>query len=162
MIKVLLFLIGAINCLSIPNDIEFPNNWGVQYIPDHEYDASKFNYIECFPYMGEDDVLRLKMQITDSVVDYFVITEGLYTHTGIEKELRFNIENFPEFRHKIIYMPLRDMPFVRENAKTRFDYWENEYYMRNQAINAIKRIADENTIIISDDLDEILRPESIL
>jgi hypothetical protein len=27
---------------------------------------------------------------------------------------------------------------------------------------AIRRMADENTIVVSDDLDEVLRPESIL
>jgi beta-1,4-mannosyl-glycoprotein beta-1,4-N-acetylglucosaminyltransferase len=100
--------------------------------------------------------------MTESVVNYWVITEGLYTHTGTEKELRFNIENFPEFRDRIVYMPLRDMPFIEDAAKDRFDYWENEYYMRNAAMEAIRNIADENTIIVSDDLDEVLRPESIL
>ena len=39
------------------------------------------------PYNGEDHILLLKMKVMSKFVDYFVITEGFFSHTGIQKKL---------------------------------------------------------------------------
>lgn len=80
--------------------------------------------IVCNPYMGEDLLLSLKMAVTSSYVDYYVITEGFYTHTGKFKTLRFNFSNFEEYAHKIIYLPLRNFPAVQNNVNF-YEKWEN-------------------------------------
>jgi len=122
---------------------------------------SKVKYVECFPYNGEDALLRLKLRLTDELVDWWVITEGALTHTSHTKELRFDYDNFPEYRHKIIYVPLRDFPYPEGTATSRPEYWENEFYMRNAAMNAVRKVADKDTIIITGDLDEVLKADRI-
>jgi beta-1,4-mannosyl-glycoprotein beta-1,4-N-acetylglucosaminyltransferase len=53
-------------------------------------------------------MLELKLDIVGDEFDYFVIQEGALTHTGLAKELLFDYDRFPEFKDKIIYMPLFD------------------------------------------------------
>ena len=91
---------------------------------------SKVNYIDVSPYNGEDDVLRLKLKITNDIVDWWVIMEGDLSHTSIKKELMFDYDNFEEYRHKIVYLPLRDFPKPEGTAKNRKDYYDNEMYNR--------------------------------
>lgn len=40
-------------------------------------------------------------------------------------------------------------------------YWQNEFYMRDAAMESLKFIVNENTVIVSDDLDEIVKPEKL-
>ena len=42
--------------------------------------------------------------------DYFVLSEGALTQTGLEKTLKFDYDKFPDYRDKIIYQPLFDFP----------------------------------------------------
>jgi beta-1,4-mannosyl-glycoprotein beta-1,4-N-acetylglucosaminyltransferase len=51
------------------------------------------------------DLLELRLETLDSVVDYFIISESTKTHSGLDKPLYFN-ENknrFKKFEYKIIH-----------------------------------------------------------
>ena len=108
---------------------------------------------DCFSYWDEDLLLDLRLNTLNQYVDYFVIVEGNKTWQNNHKKLRFNIENFPKFKDKIIYIPVRDMPdgdnpYLREN------------FQRNCIARGLLTAADEDLIIVSD-LDEIPDLEQI-
>ena len=59
---------------------------------------------DCFMYFDEDLLLDLRLNVLDKYVDYFIIVESRYNHKGEKRNLRFNIDNFSNFRGKIIYL----------------------------------------------------------
>jgi len=59
---------------------------------------------DCFQYFNEDHIVDLRLNILDKYVDYFVISESTKTHQGENKKLNFDINNFPKFKKKIIYL----------------------------------------------------------
>ena len=54
---------------------------------------------------SELDLLEIRMNELDSVVDYFLIVESNATFTGLPKETYFalNRDRFSKFQHKIVY-----------------------------------------------------------
>ena len=54
---------------------------------------------------SELDLLEIRMNELDSVVDYFLIVESNATFTGLPKEtyFAFNHDRFSKFQHKIVY-----------------------------------------------------------
>ena len=108
---------------------------------------------DCFSYWDEDLLLDLRLNILNKFVDYFVIVEGNKTWQNNPKKLKFDIKNFNNFKNKIIYVPVTDLPdgedpYLREN------------YQRNAIVNGLSNANDNDLIIISD-LDEIPNPKSI-
>ena len=108
---------------------------------------------DCFSYWDEDLLLDLRLNILNEYVDYFVIVEGNKTWQNNSKKLRFDINKFPNFKKKIIYIPVKDMPdgddpYIREN------------FQRNCILRGLKSSSDNDLIIISD-LDEIPNPLKI-
>ena len=65
---------------------------------------------DCFMYFDEDLVLDLRLNILNDYVDKFVVAEATKDHTGKEKKLNFNINNFSKFKNKITYIVVEDMP----------------------------------------------------
>ncbi len=65
---------------------------------------------DCFSYLDEDLLLDLRLNILNDYVDYFVIIEGDKTWQNNKKKLKFNINNFKNFKEKIIYIPITNMP----------------------------------------------------
>ena len=108
---------------------------------------------DCFSYLDEDLLLDLRFKILNKFVDYFVIVEGNKTWQNNPKELRFNFDKFKEFKDKIIYVPVTDLPsgddpYLREN------------FQRNSILKGLNNARSDDTIIISD-LDEIPNPKKI-
>ena len=108
---------------------------------------------DCFSYWDEDLLLDLRLNILNKHVDYFVIVEGNKTWQNNPKKLRFNIEKFKEFKNKIIYVPVEDMP-GGENP------WVRENFQRNCILRGLIQAEDDDWVMISD-LDEIPNPELI-
>ena len=105
---------------------------------------------DCFSYWDEDLLLDLRLNILNKYVDYFVIVEGDKTWQNNPKKLQFNLKKFENFKDKIIYVPVRDLPDGK-----------NPYLRENHQRNCITRglvDADEEDIIIISDLDEIPNP----
>ena len=74
---------------------------------------------DCTLFYDEDMILELRLNILNKYVDKFVIAESKFTHSGERKKLNFNINKFPDFKKKIIYLPIEDEPddLVYENNK---------------------------------------------
>ena len=65
---------------------------------------------DCFMYFDEDMILDLRLNILDKYVDYFVIVESKYTHSGKKKNLNFDVNKFTNFKNKIIYKVFENSP----------------------------------------------------
>ena len=108
---------------------------------------------DCFSYWDEDLLLELRLNILEKFVDYFVIIEGNKTWQNNFKKLQFNLEKFKKFKHKIIYVPVEDMPEGKNP-------WVRENFQRNCIERGLSRSSEDDLIIISD-LDEIPNPDAI-
>ena len=116
-------------------------------------------------YFDEEIVLETRLNYLNKHVDYFVIVESCYTHKGDRRNLKFNINNFPEFKNKIIYKVYDEVPSKiskvlgedDENTKS-VKYIMNAIYrenaQRNYISEAIKDATEQDIILISD-VDEI-------
>ena len=100
---------------------------------------------DCSLYYDEDLILELRLNMLSRYVDKFVISESKYTHSGQKKKLNFNINNFPEFKNKIIYL-------VDDNEPSDLLY-ENKNGNKiekaeHRRINSVKRIAHQRNKLI--------------
>ena len=110
---------------------------------------------DCFTFFNELDLLELRLNILNDVVDKFVIVEGSKTFAGKDKPLNFkeNEKRYEKFKDKIIYIVFDDFP-PDSNA------WIKENLQRNAIAQGLVNCSDDDIILISD-LDEIIAPEAI-
>lgn len=117
---------------------------------------------DCFPFFNELDLLEIRLNELNEVVDYFVIIEATRTYTNKPKELLFqkNQERYAAFAHKIKYVIVDDYPgFFRHFRKP--TPWDFERNQRGHVKVALKDCQPEDVLILSD-IDEIPRKEKIL
>ena len=120
---------------------------------------------DCITYFDEPILFDLRLNILDRYVDKFIVIEAKHTHSGREKKLNFDIKKFPEFKKKIIYLPIENEPqnIIYKNKSDTF--LENE---EDKRTNSIKRInhqrdrlkeglseANEDDYVLYRDNDEI-------
>jgi len=112
-------------------------------------------------YFDEDLVLDLRLNILNNYVDKFVIAEATKDHTGKDKKLNFNINNFSKFKNKISYIIVEDMP---TNLKFYKKNWPvhhlRDQHQRNALARGYEDSNDDDLIMISD-IDEIPDPNKI-
>ena len=116
---------------------------------------------DCTTFYSEHLMLDVRFHAMNEHVEKFIITESTYSHSGKKKELNFDINNYPKFRDKIIYLVIDQEPddLVESSIEN------SDQYKR---INSIKRIelsydymmseikkATDNDLIILSDNDEI-------
>mgnify|MGYP002856658442 CR=1 FL=1 len=87
-------------------------------------------------YFDEELILDLRLNILDKHVDYFVIVESIYTHSGDNRELKFDINKFKKFKDKIIYLVYDEVPSKVE--KVDINDSENEK-SKKYIMNAVYR-----------------------
>lgn len=119
--------------------------------------------VDCFIFYNELDMLMFRLESLYLYVDFFVLVESLFTHSGKEKKLYYN-ENkflFEKYNSKIIHIILDDFPYKFPNIDYSLNQqWENENYQRNSIKCGIdgtdgKITLNNEDIIIVSDLDEI-------
>ena len=120
---------------------------------------------DCFMYFDEDILLDLRLNYLNSYVDKFVIVESNYAHNGKKRSLKFNINNFEKFKHKIVYLVLEKEPtgIANFDDKDHIDITNSKYFLnaskrenfqRNYIQEGLKD-ADPDDIVMISDLDEI-------
>ena len=112
---------------------------------------------DCFSFYNELDMLEIRLNVLDEVVDYFVIAESSRTFTGRPKALFFN-ENrkrYKKFLHKIRHIVIDDSEFDKDT-----EVWQREFDQKNCVLRGLDDCTENDYIIISD-LDEIINPEVI-
>jgi beta-1,4-mannosyl-glycoprotein beta-1,4-N-acetylglucosaminyltransferase len=116
---------------------------------------------DCCMYFDEDLILDLRLNTLNNHVDKFVIAEATRDHKGNEKKLNFDIKNFSQFKEKIIYIIVDDIPL---NVKFYKKNWPSHHlrdqYQRNALSRGYKNCNEEDLIMISD-IDEIPDPNKI-
>ena len=115
--------------------------------------------IDCTSFYNEHLMYEIRLNILKDKVDKFIVTESTYSHSGQKKKLNFDINNYPKFKDKIIYIIIDKEPegIVPENDDPSL-----------QRSNSLKRIAlsydeclkklekfEENDLIMLSDNDEI-------
>jgi len=108
---------------------------------------------DCFSFNKEFDVLEIRLNELYDVVDKFIISESMYTHTGLKKELylKKNIEKYKKFSSKIILIS-----DTTHNPK--MDPVRREKYQRGKISDALRQCnAQPNDLIFFSDCDEIPR-----
>lgn len=109
---------------------------------------------DCFQFFNELDILKIRLEVLDPVVDRFVISEATETFSGLKKPLYYeeNKEMFAKFADKIIHVVVDDTPQGGTH--------ERDTFQKNAVTRGLKDATDEDIIIFSD-LDEIPNPEKI-
>ena len=115
--------------------------------------------IDCTTYYSEDLMLDVRFNILDKYVDKFIITESKFSHSGAEKPLNFNINNFPKFKDKIQYLVIEDQPEGLDTSSDSSSIKRMNSLLRieqsyNFMLDAIKDVSDNDLICLSDN-DEI-------
>ncbi|MDA9062544.1 hypothetical protein N9K40_01125 [Candidatus Pelagibacter sp.] len=120
------------------------------------------NIYDCTTFYSEKMMLDLRFNILNDNVYKFIVVESCFSHSGEKKNFNFNINDYPKFKEKIIYLKIYNEPI---NLYKNKEQLKNPIYKRQ---NSIKRIEqsydymmkgildahDEDLIIISDN-DEI-------
>ena len=88
--------------------------------------------IDCTSFYNEHMMYEVRLNILKDKVDKFIVTESTYSHSGRRKKLNFDINNYPKFKDKIVYVVIDKEPdgIVEEN--------DNPILQRS---NSLKRIA---------------------
>ena len=126
---------------------------------------------DCFMFYDEELLLDIRMNILDKYVDFFVIVESEFFHNGKKRSLKFNINNYPKFKNKIIYIIKKKEPDGiwkinnndSEDIKSHKSI-ENSHIRENDQRNHIIKgldMASDNDLILISDVDEIPNFESI-
>ena len=117
---------------------------------------------DCTTFHSEHLMMDVRFNVLNEYVHKFIVTESTFSHSGKRKKLNFDINNYPKFKDKIIYViidkepndiikidnKLLTAPEKRSNSLKRIELSYN--YMTN-ALN----IALDNDLIILSDNDEI-------
>ena len=113
---------------------------------------------DCTTFYNETLMLEVRFNILNKYVDKFVISEARYSHSGEKKKLNFNINNFKDFKKKIIYLVSENEPQDIIYKKKNNSHYEEETDMR---LNSIKRIAHQRNKLL-DGLHEANKDDYIL
>lgn len=126
--------------------------------------------IDVFSYNGEADILELRLNILDKVVDQFIICEGDETTAGNSKPRYFeqSKDQYKKWAHKIkyhIFSPFTD-PIMQAFSQAYLPipveqhWWHREFIQKESMRYALTHLHDDDRVFIGD-VDEIWNPETI-
>ena len=108
-----------------------------------------------FVFNDEYDILELRLEIMYDHVDKITIVESDHTFTNIYKgyNLEKNMSRYEKWADKINY--------VKIESKKSANQWENEWYQSSRIKDGWNDATPEDLILLSINVDEIIRPEAI-
>ena len=113
---------------------------------------------DCTTYFEEDLMMDIRFNILDPYVDKFVVCEANYSHSGNNKKINFDINNFKKFKDKIIHVVVESQPEgIKEgndNTTLRMNSIKRIEHQRNHIHKGLSLANDEDLIMYSDN-DEI-------
>jgi beta-1,4-mannosyl-glycoprotein beta-1,4-N-acetylglucosaminyltransferase len=117
--------------------------------------------VDSFIFSNELEMLSLRLNYLDSVVDKFILVESPFTHSGESKPLVYdenkNNPKFLKFSNKIEHVIVDDLTGV--NHPWGFS-WTRENKHRNGILEGLKNVPDDALVMVSD-VDEIPRKEKV-
>jgi len=130
---------------------------------------NKIKLYDIFTYNGEIDILKIRLNILNGVVDKFIIIEAPTTFSGLQKPLYFQEQRqlFAPFLDKINYFVINDYPNDKELCKLADEssnvpkngpeHWRREFYQKESIKKALINFNDDDICFIGD-VDEIWNP----
>ena len=112
---------------------------------------------DCTTFYNANLLFELRFNILKDYVDYFVVCEANKDHTGNFKNFNFDPKIPKEYKDKIIYIKVNDLPSIKLKGKK--DYKLLSIQMENLH-KGIKNAKPDDLIIFSDE-DEIINPNAI-
>ena len=120
---------------------------------------------DCFMFYDEEVVLDIRLNSLKNYVDCFVIVESKFYHNGKKRDLKFDINKYPKFKDKIIYIIQDEEPLNLETVKKEddegiksykliFNAHKRENFHRNLISKGLDKANEDDLIMISD-VDEI-------
>ena len=116
--------------------------------------------IDTTTYFEEDLMMDLRFNILDPFVDKFIVCEARFSHSGKQKEIKFNKKKFPKFEDKIIHAIVDYEPsnIIKKNNLSNSEIRINSIlriqHQRNYILNFIHEFSQDDYLIHSDN-DEI-------
>lgn len=127
--------------------------------------------VDAFTFYNELDMLECKLEYLHNHIDYFILCECNYTHSGKKKPMYYkdNESRFARFKNKIIYTPL--ILDEQQFATYKFNHsesseekaaacWKLENDQRNHLAHGLNGFPDDTLVIIGD-LDEIVSVDKL-
>lgn len=110
---------------------------------------------DCFLFFNEIELLKMRLEELNDVVDHFVLVESIETQRGDLKPLYFqqNQHLFEKYLPKIIHV-------IVDERHPKMGFWERENFQRNCITRGLNN-CDHSDLILISDLDEIPRIEPI-
>ncbi len=114
---------------------------------------------DCTTFYSEHMMMDVRFSILNKYVEKFIVTESTFSHSGKKKSLNFNIDNFPKYKDKIIYLVIDEEPknlIEKENTsyEKRLNSIKRIELSYDYMLKSIKDASEEDLIILSDN-DEI-------
>lgn len=116
---------------------------------------------DCFMYCDEKMLLDIRLNTLDPYVDKFVIVESNFYHNGKDKNFMFDINDYQNYKEKIIYIKVSDRPLEIKNYNHNdiesvdiFNSLLLDNFQRNKILLGLANANQEDIVIISD-IDEI-------
>tara|TARA_B100001094_G_scaffold214092_1_gene208155 strand:+ start:1297 stop:2154 length:858 start_codon:yes stop_codon:yes gene_type:complete len=136
---------------------------------------------DSFIFFNELELLEMRLNILNDVVDYFVLTESPFTVSGNEKPLYYqeNKDRFGKFNDKIVHHITEEIPndfnHMLEKSKFHVAYKDPDPYgtsminlpirfqralfnRNNSAFGIEKAGVTDDDMVITSDADEIINP----
>ena len=117
---------------------------------------------DCTTFYSEHLMMDVRFNVLNDYVEKFIVCESTISHSGEKKKLNFDINNYPKFKDKIIYIVIDKEPegiignkngFAKPHEK-RSDSLKRIELSYDYMIKAISSASDNDLIILSDN-DEI-------
>jgi len=123
---------------------------------------------DCTTFYNEKLMMDVRFNILNEYIKKFIVVESLFSHSGEKKELNFDINDYPKFKDKIIYIVIENEPaglFNKEDivnipSKKRFNSIKRIEQSYEYMMHGLKDALNEDLIMLSDN-DEIPNLSSI-
>ena len=116
--------------------------------------------IDSTTYFEEDLMMDLRFNILDPYVDEFIVSEATFSHSGKEKEIKFDKKKFSKFEKKINHIILEKEPnnIIKKDKLSYVEKRHNSIMrikeQRNHISKFLSKYSPEDFLIYSDN-DEI-------
>jgi len=110
---------------------------------------------DCFAFFNELDLLRLRLNELNEVVDKFVLVEATRTFQKKPKNLYFqeNKHLFEQFEHKIVHIVVDKYPTFLKKFRIP-SAWDYDNHQKERILKGLLACKPDDVVIVSD-LDEI-------
>ena len=114
---------------------------------------------DCTSFYSEHMMYDVRLNVLNDKVEKFIVTESTYSHSGQKKKLNFDINNYPKFKDKIIYIvidnePKGIVPDQEDPISQRLNSLKRVSLSYDACFNATRNCSSDDFIMLSDN-DEI-------